>query len=140
MGAHHARVGSHSPRSAPGRPLPHRFYQAQDRWFFLAAAEDEAPLLRQVEGLHLDGINPNDRCQIEPTLEEDFAQNVAADWVQRLRGVTIAAQEKVTVAELIADPEVPRPVPFHHSRCGRCGRSHHAWTVGPPLGHAPAAL
>ena len=80
-----------------------RFYQARDRWFFLAATGEEASLLRHVEGLHLHRINLDDRSRIEWTLEEDFAQDVAAVWVQRLRGVGIAAQEKVTVAELMLD-------------------------------------
>jgi crotonobetainyl-CoA:carnitine CoA-transferase CaiB-like acyl-CoA transferase len=101
---------SHEPRGyeALGTSYLNRFYRAQDRWFFLAARPQQAALLRVIEGLHMARLNPLDTGKIEQTLEEDFFHAAAAVWVERLTKVGIAAHEKVTVAELMADPTVRR--------------------------------
>ena len=80
-----------------------RFYQANDRWFFLAAPGSVAGKLADVEGLTTRGL---DGADLEQALEDQFSQCPADTWVQRLRALGIAAQVRVPVAELMADPYV----------------------------------
>jgi crotonobetainyl-CoA:carnitine CoA-transferase CaiB-like acyl-CoA transferase len=98
----------HEPRGyeALGSSYLNRFYQAQDRWFFMAARPQQAPLLRAIEGLHIDRLNPLDISKIEQMLEDDFVHAPASVWAERLGRVGISAHEKITVAELMADPTV----------------------------------
>src|SRR5262245_20965404 len=84
----------------------HRFYRAQDRWFFVAARPADASRLYAIAGLQADGVDPLAACQSEETLEKAFARSPASVWVERLRQVGIAAHAKVTVAELMVDPSV----------------------------------
>ena len=80
-----------------------RFYQARDRWFFLALPTCDAARLRQVEGL--EGINPTDP-ELEKSLAEQFGRESADAWVERLRKHGIAAQVRVPVGELMVDDYV----------------------------------
>jgi crotonobetainyl-CoA:carnitine CoA-transferase CaiB-like acyl-CoA transferase len=83
-----------------------RFYRAQDRWFFVAARPEDASRLCAINGLHVNGLDSCKAGKIEQMLEEAFARAPASVWVERLREADIAAHEKVTVAELMADPLV----------------------------------
>jgi crotonobetainyl-CoA:carnitine CoA-transferase CaiB-like acyl-CoA transferase len=80
-----------------------RFYQAKDRWFFLAAPACDAARLRQVEGL--EGIDPADP-ELETSLAELFGRESADVWVARLRKHGMAAQVRVPVGELMVDAYV----------------------------------
>ena len=96
---HYAGHESREPRgyqTLGSGPL-HRFYEAADGWFFLAAPHADVSILRRVPGLDLD----------QP-LDEQFRHEAAAVWVARLRQHGIAAHVRVPVAELMADPDVRR--------------------------------
>jgi crotonobetainyl-CoA:carnitine CoA-transferase CaiB-like acyl-CoA transferase len=80
-----------------------RFYQANDKWFFLALHDDEAGKLAKVQGLAVEGLTGT---QLEMALSDAFVKETAATWVQRLRDADIAAQEVVPVADLMQDPYV----------------------------------
>jgi crotonobetainyl-CoA:carnitine CoA-transferase CaiB-like acyl-CoA transferase len=80
-----------------------RFYQAKDRWFFLAVPTCDAARLRQVEGL--ERINATDP-QLEQSLAEQFGRESADAWVERLRKHGCAAQVRVPVTELMVDADV----------------------------------
>ena len=82
-----------------------RFYQAQDRWFFLAARGEASSRLPATEGLEDVDIEAPD---LERRLDERFASLPAAEWVERLRRVNISAHVHVTVAELMTDPIVQK--------------------------------
>ena len=101
-------AASDEPRGyeALGTSSLNRFYRAQDGWFFVAARPEDASRLCAIEGLHVDGLDPRDAGKIERMLEEAFAHAPASVWVERLREAGMAAHEKVTVAELMADPLV----------------------------------
>ncbi|HLF80029.1 MAG TPA: CoA transferase, partial [Dehalococcoidia bacterium] len=81
-----------------------RFYQASDRWFFLAANLPSAKAqLSAVEGLAgIDAGSP----RLEEALESKFLGERAATWVGHLRKAGIAAHEVVPVAEAMVDPVV----------------------------------
>jgi len=80
-----------------------RFYQARDRWFFLAATKQNASKLNEVEGLAVSGL---DGAKLEAALADAFARNTASEWVKRLTKAGIAAQAVVPVKELMTDPYV----------------------------------
>jgi formyl-CoA transferase/CoA:oxalate CoA-transferase len=80
-----------------------RFYQARDRWLFLAVPKRDASRLTDVEGLR--DVDPQSP-QLEATLEQRFASENASVWVERLRGAGLSAQAQVPVAELMPDPYV----------------------------------
>jgi len=81
-----------------------RWYKAQDRWFFLALPPDsDASPLRGVEGLSIDGQTGAD---LERSLEQQFANGPAGEWVARLNAKGVAAQVRVPVDELMTDPYV----------------------------------
>jgi crotonobetainyl-CoA:carnitine CoA-transferase CaiB-like acyl-CoA transferase len=82
-----------------------RFYQASDRWFFLALPEKDAEKLAAVSGLALSGLSGT---KLESLLEETFPGEPAATWVQRLCDAGIAAQAVAPVAELMQDENVKR--------------------------------
>jgi crotonobetainyl-CoA:carnitine CoA-transferase CaiB-like acyl-CoA transferase len=81
-----------------------RFYQASDRWFFLAAPLMDAACLSTVDGLEdtagLEG------AELERALEATFAELPAAVWVERLLRAGASAHAVVPAAELMADPAV----------------------------------
>ena len=80
-----------------------RFYQARDRWFFLAVPHSLAPQLNEVEGLKdvdLEGKG------LEAMLDQRFAAEDADVWVARLREAGLSAQDVVPVAELMQDAYV----------------------------------
>ncbi len=83
-----------------GTSALNRFYQASDRWFFLAVPEEDAAKLREVEGLD------NMREDVESALETRFATETAATWVARIQAKGLSAQAVVPVAELMTDPYV----------------------------------
>jgi crotonobetainyl-CoA:carnitine CoA-transferase CaiB-like acyl-CoA transferase len=101
-------VVANEPRGyeALGTSPLNRFYQAQDRWFFMAAKPEEASRLSAVTGLQVDDGDWLDAGKVEARLEAGFVQAPASVWVERLRQVGIAAHEKVTVAELMVNPSV----------------------------------
>jgi crotonobetainyl-CoA:carnitine CoA-transferase CaiB-like acyl-CoA transferase len=82
-----------------------RFYEASDRWFFLAATPENAGRLAGIEGLAVDGLQG---MALEAALSEAFARESAATWVARLCAADIAAQAVVPVAELMQDDYVKR--------------------------------
>jgi crotonobetainyl-CoA:carnitine CoA-transferase CaiB-like acyl-CoA transferase len=80
-----------------------RFYQARDRWFFLAVPKIDAGKLASVEGLQdLEGS----ASKLDAALEQRFAGDDASVWVERLREAGLSAQAVVPVAELMTDPYV----------------------------------
>jgi crotonobetainyl-CoA:carnitine CoA-transferase CaiB-like acyl-CoA transferase len=99
---------SNEPRGyeALGTGYLNRFYQAKDRWFFLAASKTETAGLCSIEGLNLSELDLTDDSRIGDALERDFAQAPASVWIKRLREAGIAAHEKVTVGELMVNPSV----------------------------------
>jgi crotonobetainyl-CoA:carnitine CoA-transferase CaiB-like acyl-CoA transferase len=82
-----------------------RFYQASDRWFFLALPEKDAARLTSVDGLNVDDL---EGVMLESELEATFLGDTAATWVQRLRKAGIPAHEVTPVAELMQDEHVKR--------------------------------
>ena len=77
-----------------------RFYEAQDRWLFVAVPRADAPLLQHVEGLgSIDIAGPG----LEPELESRFAQAPAAVWVERLAAAGLAAHAVAELKELMLD-------------------------------------
>ena len=82
-----------------------RFYQASDRWFFLAVPDADRDRLSKVEGLN--GISASGEG-IEAELESRFAGETASTWVSRIRAQGLSAQELVPVAELMTDDYVRR--------------------------------
>lgn len=80
-----------------------RFYQASDRWFFLAVPESQASRLANVEGLAQADLSPE---KLEATLESQFSQDSAETWVSRLRAAGLSAQAIVPVQELMQDAYV----------------------------------
>jgi crotonobetainyl-CoA:carnitine CoA-transferase CaiB-like acyl-CoA transferase len=88
--------------SALGTGPLNRWYQAADGWFFLALPFGTAADLQGVTGLTVEANN------LESSLETQFAQGSAADWVARLTAAGIAAHARVPVAKLMVDPDVQR--------------------------------
>ena len=82
-----------------------RFYQASDRWFFLALPSQNAAKLGTVEGLAVEGL---EGTKLETALTEAFLRESAATWVRRLCDAGIAAQAVVPVGELMQDEYVQR--------------------------------
>ncbi|HEY7466814.1 MAG TPA: CoA transferase, partial [Dehalococcoidia bacterium] len=82
-----------------------RYYQASDRWFFLALPEGDASKLGGIEGLGVEGLHG---MALEAALSDAFRQDVAATWVGRLTKAGIAAHAVVPVAELMQDEHVKR--------------------------------
>jgi len=82
-----------------------RFYQARDGWFFLALREQAAAKLEGVEGLQASELTGS---QLEAALEAAFGTDAAETWVKRLRKAGIAAQEVVSVNQLMQDAQVRR--------------------------------
>jgi crotonobetainyl-CoA:carnitine CoA-transferase CaiB-like acyl-CoA transferase len=82
-----------------------RFYQASDRWFFLAVPDADQEMLSKVEGLG--NIEATGEA-VEPELESRFAGEMASTWVSRIRSAGLSAQEVVPVAELMTDEYVRR--------------------------------
>jgi crotonobetainyl-CoA:carnitine CoA-transferase CaiB-like acyl-CoA transferase len=81
-----------------------RFYQASDKWFFLALQDNEAEeKLAKVQGLDVADLKGT---LLEMALARTFEGETAAVWVQRLRDAGIPAQEIVPVADLMQDPYV----------------------------------
>jgi len=77
-----------------------RWYQAEDRWFFLALPDGDATCLEKVEGLTVD------QTALEQSLESQFATCPAQVWIDRLAQHGIPAHARVPVAELMLDPYV----------------------------------
>jgi crotonobetainyl-CoA:carnitine CoA-transferase CaiB-like acyl-CoA transferase len=82
-----------------------RFYQARDRWFFLALPEKDVARLAGVDGLSVQGLHGT---KLEMALAEAFQREPAATWVTRLRAADVPAQAVVSVAELMQDEHVKR--------------------------------
>ena len=82
-----------------------RFYQASDRWFFLAVPSQNAAKLQGIEGLAVDGL---EGTKLETALTDAFLRETAATWVRRLCDAEIAAQAVVPVGELMQDEHVKR--------------------------------
>jgi crotonobetainyl-CoA:carnitine CoA-transferase CaiB-like acyl-CoA transferase len=81
-----------------------RYYRAGDRWFFLAARPEDVPALAAVTGMEAVATQHGDA--LERTLEQAFAVSAAADLVDRLVDVGVAAHVVVPLAELMADATV----------------------------------
>jgi crotonobetainyl-CoA:carnitine CoA-transferase CaiB-like acyl-CoA transferase len=82
-----------------------RFYQASDRWFFLALPKDDIERLTTTEGLgDVDARGPD----LASELEWRFAKEPAEVWVNRLRKAGIAAHARVPVGELMQDEYAKR--------------------------------
>ncbi len=90
---------------ALGTGALNRFYQASDRWFFLAATSQTAARLNEVEGLAVARL---EATKLTAALTDAFVHETAATWVKRLCDAGIAAQAVVPVAELMQDEYVKR--------------------------------
>ena len=78
-----------------------RYYQASDRWFFLAGRPADLPAIAAVTGLtEITGLTDEER---EQALEAAFAAEDAASLVARLAGAGVAAHVVVPVADLMTD-------------------------------------
>jgi crotonobetainyl-CoA:carnitine CoA-transferase CaiB-like acyl-CoA transferase len=82
-----------------------RFYQASDRWFFLALPMTDIERLITVETL--DGVDTRGPV-LDSELEWRFAKEPAEVWVKRLRAAGIAAHAVTPVSELMEDEHVKR--------------------------------
>jgi len=81
-----------------------RFYQARDRWFFLAATESEKERIGAALGLS--GIERLEDAALEQALEATFARGAADEWVTCLRQAGLSAQTVVPVSDLMTDAGV----------------------------------
>jgi crotonobetainyl-CoA:carnitine CoA-transferase CaiB-like acyl-CoA transferase len=81
----------------------HRFYQARDGWFFLAATSADVSRLGAVEGLHIAGL---EGVTLEQALEAQFAGLSAGTWVDRLRNVGVSAHAVTPLPAVMTDPWV----------------------------------
>ena len=81
-----------------------RFYQASDGWFFLGATAADLPRLAGVPGLQIAaGVTGE---ELTKPLEERFATQSAAAWVDALQAADLGAHEVVGLAALMTDPLV----------------------------------
>src|SRR5215475_1345355 len=86
---------------ALGESSLQRYYQASDRWFFLAARPADLPALAAVTGLsQIAGLTDAER---EQALEGAFAADDAGSLVARLTAAGVAAHVVVPVADLMTD-------------------------------------
>jgi crotonobetainyl-CoA:carnitine CoA-transferase CaiB-like acyl-CoA transferase len=88
--------------SALGHGPLQRLYKARDAWFFLGAADEDLPRLAEVAGL--EGVAELGGAALERGLEERFARQPVAVWLERLRGRSIGAHGLVRMRELMEDP------------------------------------
>ena len=82
----------------------YRFYQASDRWFFLAALPSQKEAMLSLLGLGTAGALEGDA--LEAALAKRFAGATTREWVDCLLRAGISAQAVVPVAELMADAGV----------------------------------
>ncbi|MBO0692976.1 MAG: CoA transferase, partial [Acidimicrobiaceae bacterium] len=75
-----------------------RYYPASDAWFYLAAQAEDIPLLADLVGAELVGL---DGPELEKELEAAFRKDRAVAWVERLRAAGIAAHPNTTIGELM---------------------------------------
>jgi crotonobetainyl-CoA:carnitine CoA-transferase CaiB-like acyl-CoA transferase len=78
-----------------------RYYQATDRWFFLAARPADLPVLAELTGLADPGSLAGQ--ELEQKLAAAFATQEAATLVGRLTAAGLAAHVVVPIAELMTD-------------------------------------
>ncbi|MBV8087884.1 MAG: CoA transferase, partial [Chloroflexi bacterium] len=88
------------PAALGDRPL-HRLYKAKDAWFFLGAADEDLPRLAEIAGL--DGIAGLHGRQLEHALEQRFARDPLAGWLERLHGYSIGAHGLERMRDLMED-------------------------------------
>lgn len=79
-----------------------RLYRAADGWFFLGVREPDMPRLAAVKGLEgLAEVAPAER---EAFLEQRFAADTVASWVERLVAAGAGAHRTARVVDLMDDP------------------------------------
>jgi len=87
---------------AMGEGPAHRFYLAQDGWFFAAAAPEDVARIGKVVGL----ANPDlQGDELDRALEAHFATKPRQLWIDCLKEAGIAAQEWVRLPDLMKRPE-----------------------------------
>jgi crotonobetainyl-CoA:carnitine CoA-transferase CaiB-like acyl-CoA transferase len=79
-----------------------RLYRASDAWFFLGATDAQRTALAAVEGL--DGTANLQGTALERALEERFAREPVATWLERLQAAGMGASGLGRMRDLMVDP------------------------------------